>query len=180
MTVYIVLLRAVNLGGSTQLSMAALGQLMSRQGLEDVRTVLQSGNVVFRTPETDTARLERALESALSEILGHGTEVFVRSSLEWQAVLKQNPFPREAERDPAQTVVTVLKRAPTTAEWDALRGAIRGRERVEGSGRQAYILYPDGIGRSKLTAAVIERHLATRGTSRNWNTVRKLDQMAAS
>ncbi|MGA7862020.1 MAG: DUF1697 domain-containing protein [Thermoplasmata archaeon] len=180
MTVYVGLLRAVNLGGSTQISMATLAELMSRKGFEDVHTLLQSGNVVFRSEATDTGRLERTLETEVAKGLGLTTDFFVRTASEWREILQQNPFPREASEDPAHVVVTALKRAPSSEEWAALRSAIQGRERVRGSGRHAYIVYPDGIGRSKLTAGLIERKLATRGTSRNWNTVQKLGQLASS
>jgi uncharacterized protein (DUF1697 family) len=180
MATYVGLLRAVNLGGSTQLRMSDLSALLSRNGFGQVRTLLQSGNVVFRSDARDPVNLERSLEQLVSNRFGLTTDIFVRSAVEWHQILAQNPFPREAEDDPAHLVVTVLKRTPTVPEWDALRSAIPGRERVEGVGRQAYIVYPDGIGTSKLTAALIERKLSTRGTSRNWNTARKLDQLVAS
>jgi uncharacterized protein (DUF1697 family) len=73
-----------------------------------------------------------------------------------------------------------LKDAPGPEQVAALRAAIRGPERVNADGRQAYIVYPAGIGRSKLTAGLIEKHLATRGTGRNWNTVLKLADLARS
>jgi uncharacterized protein (DUF1697 family) len=180
MTVFVGLLRAVNLGGSTQVRMAELAGLLGRSGFEEVRTVLQSGNVVFRGKESDPSRIERTIESQLLGSLGLSTDVFVRRASEWQEIVRRNPFPRAAEADPAHLVVTVLKHAPTGDGWKALRGAIRGSEVVAGSGREAYIVYPDGIGHSKLTAAVIEKNLATRGTSRNWNTVLKLDQLVSS
>ena len=73
-----------------------------------------------------------------------------------------------------------LKAAPGEAELAALKSAIPGRERIEAHGRDLYIVYPDGIGRSKLTLALIERKLATRGTGRNWNTVLKLQALAGA
>ncbi len=74
----------------------------------------------------------------------------------------------------------VFKRAPKPADVEALRAAITGREVVEAVGAHAYLVYPDGIGRSRLTTALIERTLGTRGTGRNWNTVLKLAALAAS
>jgi uncharacterized protein (DUF1697 family) len=71
-----------------------------------------------------------------------------------------------------------LKSAPRAPQVEALRAAIKGRERVEVDGRHAYLFYPDGIGRSKLTNAVIESRLGARGTGRNWNTVQKLAALA--
>lgn len=180
MTVYIGLLRAVNVGGSGKITMIALAALLSRMGLGDVHTVLRSGNVVFRSDVAEVTPLEVAIERALSEQLGLRTDVFVRTLPEWRSILRQNPFPLEAKTDPAHLVVTLLKRAPEPSEWRVLERSIPGRERIQGAGRHAYIVYPDGIGTSKLTAAVIERQLSTRSTSRNWNTVQKLDQLASS
>jgi uncharacterized protein (DUF1697 family) len=180
MTVYIALLRAVNLAGRSQIRMPALADLMHRTGFRDARTLLHSGNLVFRADGMEPAALEQTLERALADAFGLSTDLFVRTAAEWRSIVEQNPFPHEAETDPAHLVVAILKRAPDRHDWTQLRAAIRGRERLEGVGRQAYIVYPDGIGRSKLTAGLIEGKLRTRGTSRNWNTVGKLDQMASS
>jgi uncharacterized protein (DUF1697 family) len=76
--------------------------------------------------------------------------------------------------------VAVLKGAATPSQAKALETAIKGRERVRTHGRHAYIVYPDGIGTSKLTLSVIERHLGTRGTCRNWNTTLKMAVLASA
>ena len=177
---YVALLRAVNLGGSTQVSMAQLRDLLTDAGLAGVRTVLQSGNVVFQAPGQPTARLERRLNDLLGRSFHARTEVFVRTAEEWRTIVARNPFLREAQDDPAHLVVTFLRTAPDPAAWAALDRAIVGRERVRGDGRHAYVVYPDGIGRSRLTAAVIEAALGTTGTSRNWNTTRKLADLLNS
>ncbi len=91
-----------------------------------------------------------------------------------------SPFPEEADPDPGHPVVMFSRNRPAAARVEALRGAIRGREIVRTGGRQAYILYPDGIGRSRLTSALIETQLGTRGTGRNWNTVLKLGALAGA
>lgn len=178
MPTFITLLRAVNLGGATQVSMSALGELCRAMGLRDVRTLLQSGNLVFRSDQRDTAELERRLETQVAQELGLRTDFFVRTDVEWRSIISGNPFPREASTDPSHLVVTVLKNTPSRDSWVSLSQAIQGRERVVGEGRVAYIVYPDGIGKSRLTARLIETQLGTRGTSRNWNTVTKLAAMA--
>jgi uncharacterized protein (DUF1697 family) len=93
---------------------------------------------------------------------------------DWGAVIARNPFPNEAKADPAHLVVMFLKDAPDAKAVDQLNAAISGREVARAVGKQAYIVYPDGIGRSRLTTAIIEKKLGTRGTGRNWNTVLKL------
>ena len=180
MPVYIGLLRAVNLGGNTQVSMEALRSLLSRMGLADVRTVLQSGNAVFTSDETNEGKLEKRLEDRTEKELGLRTDFFVRTADEWDSIVRGNPYRQEERTSPNHLVVTVLKEVPPNEGWTRLDSAIRGPERVKGRGRHAYIVYPDGIGRSRLTAAVIEKNLGTRGTSRNWNTVLKLAAIAAS
>lgn len=94
--------------------------------------------------------------------------------------MARNPFPEEAERDPGHLVVMILKGAPAAHEVKALQDAIRGRELVRADGRAAYVVYPDGIGRSRLTTALLEKKLGTRGTGRNWNTVLKLAALTRS
>ncbi len=168
------LLRAVNLPGHQPVAMAGLRELPTGLGLADARTLLQSGNLVFRSAGRAPAQLETLLEAEAEKRLGLRTDFFVRTAKEWQALVAANPFPAEAQDDPGHLLVVFLKDAPTPAAVEALRAAIVGRERVEAVGRQAYFVYPDGVGRSRLTTALIEKKLGTRGTGRNWNTVLKL------
>lgn len=178
-TVYVALLRAVNLGGATKVGMASLRDHLARAGFPGVQSILQSGNLVFGTEKQAVARIEQRLEAELVRGGWRATEVFVRSSEEWQSIVSANPYPREAEDDPGHLLVMLLKDAPTPGGWKTLGRSIRGPERVRGDGRTAYLVYPEGIGTSKLTPAVVERALGTRGTMRNWNTVRKLEESAA-
>jgi len=173
----IALLRAVNLAGVNVVGMADLREFMTSLGLENVTTLLQSGNVVFRS-DAAADRLEQQLERASEKRFGARIEFFVRTAAEWKAMIAANPFPQEAKADPAHLIAGVLKTAPTAAMVKALQEAIKGREVVRAKGRCAYIVYPDGIGRSKLTSALIEKTLGTRGTGRNWNTVLKLAALA--
>jgi uncharacterized protein (DUF1697 family) len=178
MTTYVGLLRAVNLGPTNKVAMADLRDLLGELGLNDVRSLLQSGNLVFRSATRSTSRLERLLEEETAWRLGLDTQYFVRTAREWREVVADNPFPAEAKRDPGHLLVVVLKDAPAREAVTALQKAIAGREVVRVKGRQAYVVYPDGIGRSRLTSALIERKLGTRGTGRNWNTTLKLEAMA--
>jgi uncharacterized protein (DUF1697 family) len=150
---------------------------MEELGFE-AQTLLQSGNVVLRNMKIDGEKLEKFLEAETAKRLQLKTDYFVRSASEWDALIKANPFPKEAKDDPGHLVVMPLKAAPKAADVKALEAAIRGRERVAAKGRQLYVTYPDGIGRSKLTIGVIEKALGTRATGRNWNTVLKLAAMA--
>lgn len=171
---HVALLRAVNLAGHNTVAMRALVEVATAIGFRESRTLLQSGNLVFDTRTTSSRKLESLLEAAVSERLGLTTAFFVRTAREWQGIIAANPFPTEARDDPGHLVLMCLKHAPTPASVTALQRAIPGRERVRATGREAYLVYPDGIGRSRLTTGLIERTLGTSGTARNWNTVIKL------
>ena len=171
--VRVALLRAVNVGGR-MVAMAELKALTADLGLGDPRTLLQSGNLVFRADTGTDAELEAQLEAAIAERLGVRTDVHVRGAADLGQIVARNPFPKEAESDPGHLLVMFLKSSPAAAAVEALQAAVKGRETVRAAGRQAYIVYPDGVGQSKLTNAVIERHIGGLGTGRNWNTVLKL------
>jgi uncharacterized protein (DUF1697 family) len=173
-TTYLALLRAINVGGRNVVPMSELRELPEKLGFTDARTLLQTGNLVFNGGARSSAELEQVLEAAAKKRLGVETDFLVRTGKEWASLVAANPFPAEAKSDPSHLVVMFLKEAPAAAAVDALRAAIVGREVVRAVGKQAYLVYPDGIGRSKLTVALIEKKLATRGTGRNWNTVLKL------
>lgn len=175
----VALLRAVNVGGFARVKMERLRDVFARLGFEEVRTVLQSGNVVFQAPRIPTRQLEDRLQGAVAEQLHLRTDFFVRTRREWTAVLANNPFREEAAKDPSRLTVTFLKTAPPPVAWRALRSAVDGPERVAGHGREAYIVYPNGLGRSRLTAVRIERALGTTATTRNWNTASRLAAVLA-
>jgi uncharacterized protein (DUF1697 family) len=182
MNTHIALLRGVNVGGHQKVAMADLRGLVANLGFAEVRSLLHSGNLVFRSDGPSSrgasAEIERLLQAELKKRLGIDTDFFVRSAAEWKAVIAKNPFREEAERDPARLAAMFLKDAPTAKQVAALEQAIVGRERFRVEGRLAYIVYPDGTGNSKLTSALIDRKLETRGTGRNWNTVLKLAAMS--
>ena len=160
--------------------MADLRDLLTRLGFVDARSLLRSGNLVFRSKARSGAQLERLLEAEAETHLGLQADFFVRTAEQWDEVLAGNPFPKEAARDPGHLLVMFLKDAPGVKEVRALQAAITGREVVRAQGRHAYIVFPNGIGRSRLTSALMEKTLGTRGTGRNWNTVRKLGAVANS
>jgi uncharacterized protein (DUF1697 family) len=177
-TTFVTLLRAVNIGSHKPVAMSALRDFATGLGYSDVRTLLQSGNIVFRAETRSANDLERLLEHEAKLQLGLETDFFVRSAKDWKVLVDRNPFPDAARRDPGHLVVMFLKDAPSAKSLAALRASIRGSEVVDIEGKQAYIIYPDGIGRSRLTNSLIEAKLGTRSTGRNWNTVIKAAALA--
>jgi uncharacterized protein (DUF1697 family) len=154
--------------------MKDLAALMTKLGMQDVRTLLASGNVVFRSDNGSAETLEKLFEDAVAKKMKVETDFFVRSAAEWEVMIKANPCAKMAKDDPGHLIMMCLKSAPSAAAVTALQKAIKGRETVKAKGRHAYFEYPDGVGNSKLTINVIEKHLGTTGTGRNWNTVLKL------
>jgi uncharacterized protein (DUF1697 family) len=172
MSRHIALLRAVNVGGTGKLRMADLKAAAEAMGLTDVKTLLQSGNLVFTAD--NAADLESRTEAELAKRFGLKSAVIVRTAAEWERLVDANPFPDEARRDPSHMVVMPLKSKPKAGAEDALQAAIKGRETARVIGDCAYLVYPDSIGDSKLTIALIEKALDATGTARNWNTTTKL------
>lgn len=173
MAVQIALLRAVNVAGNAMVAMAALRAMAEELGFT-ARTLLQSGNMVLSGSGKTGAALETLLEAEAKTRLKLDTPFFVRSAVEWQRAIEANPFPEAARDDPGHLLLLTLKAPAGKAEVKSLQAAIKGRETVAAAGRELYAVYPDGIGRSKLTIAAIEKALGTRCTGRNWNTVTKL------
>lgn len=180
LSVHVALLRAVNVGPRNRVQISDLLALLMALGFAGGRSLLQSGNLVFRGDGRSAAALELLLEAETAARLSLHTTYLVRSAAQWETVVARNPFLEEAARDPAHLLVMFLKEAPDEGAAAALQAAIRGPERVRLDGRHAYVVYPDGIGRSKLTTSLIERTLGTRGAGRNWNTILKLADLAST
>ena len=179
MPIHIALLRAINVGGRNKVAMSDLRDLLGKLGFAGVRSLLQSGNLVFESDRQSGADLEHLLEIETEKRLAASVDYLVRTADELKKIVARNPFPDEAKRDPSHLVVIFMKKAPASNDVKALQAAIKGPEIVQAHGKQLYTVYPAGIGESKLTNALIEKKLGTRGTGRNWNTVLKLAAMTA-
>lgn len=178
MTIQVALIRGINVGGHQAVAMSDLRDLLTQLGFDGARSLLQSGNLVFRCGERIGAELESVLEMEAEERLGLRVDFLIRSAREWREVIARNPFRKQAESDPSHLVVMFLKSAAKAEDVKAVQAAITGRETIRADGRQLYIVYPDGIGKSRLTNVLIEKKLGIRGTARNWNTVLKIAALA--
>jgi uncharacterized protein (DUF1697 family) len=176
----VALLRAINVGGANRLTMSELRDTFERAGFTAVRTLLQSGNVVCHSPLRTARATERRMSEALRDHRGLDLDVFVRSADEWRGIIADNPFAGESRRAPGHVVAMIFAKAVAAEDVARLKKAIAGGERLVIEGAHGYIVYPDGIGPSRLTGSLIERLLATRGTARNWNTVLKLAALLES
>lgn len=177
MTTYVALLRGINVGGRNSLPMTTLVKILESLGLEQVRTYIQSGNVLFRSRKSRTG-LAKQIREAIGKTHGFTPDVFVLRVDELQQAMRSNPFP-EAEAEPKSLHLYFLASSPKEPNLEAME-AIRGeRERFAIDGNVFYLHAPDGIGRSKL-ATNAERRLGVPATARNWRTVTKLFEMATT
>jgi uncharacterized protein (DUF1697 family) len=168
MAVFIALLRAINVGGTGMLPMKELSIMCSDLGFENVRTYIQSGNVIFESALAEEA-VRVKLEEALAKRMGKKVDVAVRTPRELQTIIKGNPF---SDAPPATVLVFFF---PTQVAETVLEKVVApGGEQVRLGKREIYVYYPDGMGRSKLKLP-----FAAQATARNINTVTKLIAMAS-
>lgn len=174
MTVIISLLRGVNVGGHNKIPMDALRELYKSLGLQEARTYIQSGNVVFRTENRDLVRLAILIESAIERKFGFRPGVVVRTCSEMRDVVARNPFAARADIDPRKLLVIFLAGDPGPEAREKVLALKMEPDELRIGHRELYIHYPDGMGRPRISWAAIEKTLKTSGTGRNWNSVLKL------
>lgn len=167
MKALIALLRAVNVGGTGKMPMADLRAMADAAGFADVRTYIQSGNLVFSSADTPSA-VKLALEKRITDYANKPVRVVVRTAHEMQGVLNANPFPHA---EPSKVGVLFLDESPPSDTIETAKG--QADEEIELGEREIFIHYPSGMGRTKLQLAAMSE-----GTVRNINTVHKLVKMA--
>jgi uncharacterized protein (DUF1697 family) len=176
MPVLISMLRGVNLGSHNRIKMDALRALYESLKLQDPRTYVQSGNVVFRTKERNTPELARKIQSAIEKKLGCCPDVILRTTDEMRKAVAANPFPEKAKEEPGKVLVTFLAAEPPR-EAAAKLAELKLKkypEELRVKGREMYIYFPNGAGKSKLPWSAVEKMLKVTGTARNWNSVQAM------
>jgi uncharacterized protein (DUF1697 family) len=176
MKTYIALFRGINVGGNNVLPMKDLVALLENLGSQNVKTYIQSGNVVFQTKEEDASLLSDKIRAAIKKSHGFEPNVLLLEVEEIEKAVGSNPFP-EAESEPKTLHLFFLSSMPKNPDYDALESIKGDRERFALKDGVFYLHAPDGIGRSKL-AANAEKVLGVAITGRNWRTVRKVMAMA--
>jgi len=157
------------------LPMAALKALCDSLKLTCAKTYLQSGNVVFQSTRRDRPQLRRDLEDAIRKKIGIDVKVILRTPDEVRSAMAANPF---SKRDPSRLLIVFLESEPSGESVRALQKAHAGPEKMHFAGQELVIDYVNGVGRTKLNNALIERKLAVAGTGRNWITVSRLLELA--
>jgi uncharacterized protein (DUF1697 family) len=178
MNVVISMLRGVNVGGHNKIKMDALRELYESLKLRDAQTYVQSGNVVFRTKEQDLVKLAKRIEDTIERSLGFRPNVILRTPAELRNVIAGNPFAGRDGIEPNKLLVTFLADHPGQEARDKVLAIKTDPEELRLEGREIYVYFPTGMGRSKLQMGGIERILKVPGTGRNWNSVTKLLEIA--
>ncbi len=175
--VIISMLRGINLGSSNRIKMDALRSLYESLDLEDPRTFIQSGNVIFKTRERNLAALAARIESAIERSFGFHSDVILRTTSDLRQVSAKNPFANRSGIDPSKLLVTFLAAQPSPEAREKVLSIKADPEELRIEGRELYIYFPNGMARPKLSWPAIEKILKIPGTGRNWNTVLKLLEM---
>lgn len=173
MNTFISILRGINVGGHKKIKMDALRQLLSSLGYEEVQSYIQSGNVVFRTIESDTTVLENTLSSKIQETFGFEVPVLVLTAQELKSAIENNPYLNDATKDLASLHLTFLSALPNELLVEKLPTNFAPDEfRI--IGKVIYIYCPNGYGNTKLTNTFFENKLKLAATTRNLKTCNKL------
>jgi uncharacterized protein (DUF1697 family) len=177
MSAIVSLLRGVNLGAHRRLKMDDLRKVYDSLGLQNVQTLLQSGNVVFTTTKPVT-RLAERIEDAIEKTFGFHSDVILRTTAELREVIAKNPFAKRPGMEPSKFLVWFLAGDPGPEASEKVLQIKTDPEELRIADRELYIYYTAGMARPKIPMALIERTLKTVGTGRNWNTVAKLLEIA--
>jgi uncharacterized protein (DUF1697 family) len=178
MAVLISMLRGVNLGSHNRIKMEELRALYESMKLEDPRSYVQSGNVIFRTKEKNSLQLAKKIQAGIEKKSGCCPEVILRTAQDLRRVIAANPFPEQTKSEPGKVLVTFLAGEPprdAEANLEKFKGL---PEELHLKGRELYIYFPNGAGRSKLPWSTVEKFLRVTGTARNWNSVQAMLKIA--
>ena len=177
MSRFVSLFRGINVGGHQLVKMDALKELHTSLNLQDVQTYIQSGNVVFASDNMNVTQIQKDIEDGFAQKFGFQVKVMVRTANEFNMIIKNNPFQNQSVKESKWVVAIFLASDPISTALEDIQMTYSGPEEIHIVGKEAFIYYPEGQGRSKLTNTFLEKKLKTVGTSRNWNTVLRLQKM---
>jgi uncharacterized protein (DUF1697 family) len=179
MNIYISLLRGINVGGQKKLPMETLRRIYQRLGFTNVKTYLQSGNVIFNGSATTSDLLRQQLEAGLSQACGYAVQVFIRHPDEIQRIVRNNPFLADHNIDLSKLHVCFLYQQPVEGAWSKVTAPANVPDQFARGETVIYLYYPNGYAKAKIPASFFEKLLGVPLTNRNWNTVTALDNIIA-
>lgn len=177
MTTYIALLRGINVGGNKIIKMQDLKTTFQSLGFHNVRTYIQSGNVLFESDEESESLLSGVIERQIKEIFGFDVSVMIRTLAEMEQTIANNPFHLSEPEDFKRWYVSFLPAEPSAEARDKLRIYENGPDKIRFIGREMYVLYDVSVSQSPLFKVPFDKILGMSVTARNWNTANKLVTM---
>ncbi|MFE4713729.1 DUF1697 domain-containing protein [Paenibacillus sp. NPDC056722] len=174
MPTYIALLRGINVGGNKIIKMQDLKAMFQSLGYENVRTYIQSGNVVFESSETSYSAVGEAIEQQIGKVFGFEGPVIIRTQEELERVITDNPFDLSEPEDFKRLYVSFLAAEPSAEALEKLLPYEDGPDKIRFIGREMYTLYEISVSKSALFKVPVDKILGMPITERNWNTVNKL------
>ena len=178
MPTWVSLLRAINLGKRNQVPMPALREALANAGFSDVRTYVQSGNVIARSPHRTPAKVAERITALVKDEFGLDVPVIVRGPEQLDQVIAANPYPVAAAERPTILHVMFLACVPKADAVQELHTDEMTKDVCRVVGDNLYIDYGTGVHGNRLTAAYLSKRLGVDGTARNWRTVTTLAEMA--
>ncbi len=175
---FVILLRGINVGGHNRVPMAELRDALGSAGFADVKTFIQSGNVVADVGERDEAKVVADAGAVIEEHFGLTIPIVARAAGDWQSILDANPF-LDGVDQPKLLHVSLCDVVPSRDAMAAMDHTVFAPDQLIAKGRHLYLWYPNGSARSKLTGALLERKLGVTTTARNWSTMAKLADLIA-
>jgi len=174
MQTYISILRGINVSGHKMIKMDALRAMFETLGFKNVKTYIQSGNVVFQTKKTSPQALEKKIAKKIADSFGFEVPVLVIDSAELSHTLKNNPFVNKRKEDSTKLHVTFLSGEPQQAAIEKIKEGNYADDEFIVSGKNIYLFCPNGYGNTKLSNTFFENKLKLTATTRNWKTVNEL------
>ncbi|HEX2590231.1 MAG TPA: DUF1697 domain-containing protein [Rhizomicrobium sp.] len=178
MAAIICFLRGVNVGGKGKVPMAELKALLEDElGFENVKTVLQSGNVVF-TAKGALPALTKKIEAAIEKAFKYQSDVHLLTPAALRKIIEDNPFKAEEKKDPSHMVGVIVPKAPAKDAQEKLEAIAKPGEKIKVTPHAVYLFHRDGMADTKIAGGTLDRALGCRGTGRNWNTLNKVLELA--
>jgi uncharacterized protein (DUF1697 family) len=173
------MLRGINVSSQKKVKMADLKTLYESLKFVNVKTYIQSGNVIFDSSISDVGKLKRNIEQNIEKTFGFYVSVIIRSKVEFEGIINRNPFVGQGStEDDTKLLVTFLTDAPPESIANAIQQFVTKPEALEVRGKEIYLHCPNGYGKSKLSNNFLERKLGVKATTRNWKTVKRLYELS--
>ncbi|TDM00438.1 MAG: DUF1697 domain-containing protein [Flavobacteriaceae bacterium] len=178
MTTYISLLRGINVSGHKLIKMEALAKSFEMLGFKNIKTYLQSGNVVFSWIKVDPKEIEQKISRQIENDFGFDVSVVVLTIENLLHIVENNPFINSPERNPTYFQITFLSSKPQTDNFSVIEQKKQVGEEISFSNHAVYLHCPNGYGKTKLTNNLLESKLQVIATTRNWKTTNELLKLA--